>query len=690
MYNEKYHSRKDTDRFNADLYIIGTSASADFDMLRPILSRTASPSYSPSSLNRQKLLDIGDRIYNHSKDMHKVLDSIQGREDWSKLSPKPPTTPTDKGKDFMKSGKKVTFTPSTGSSGSRSARSSPSSMRATVEEVIDAGEDEEAHAVSSYHIDPEDFHKTRHSPQFDDKRKQTTPRLVLRQPTDPNDLEPAVKSLNLDESADKAPNGLNMFNSGATSESPKGLSSKKDAYSLTTTSSQNRSSEELEEQIRRHREELRRLREELHSSSSDSSVNARDAKGKGILKNAQDDPFGINDNQSSEDALKFKKSSDSTSSSSYYHSAQSKPHSLDWGRPSNNSSSSSLKVPEATRLRPRAATMSAAESARRPAFGDQQGNVPRPPYVSPRYSPYASSSENPSPRVRTSGVDPFGSRPNNSNSSQESVYGQPHNTSLPAVLEHGNQRENPDRNRKRASWAPADDFNAGDFTLFDSSDPALSQNLFNTPQPSNTASSPASKQNVAPGNIIQDLPVSLSDLYAGAKKRVSVQRLLPDSMSGQLQRFADVFEVQVYAGLRPGSRITMPKLGNYVPQLQTCGDLVFVLVEKPHDTFTRDGRDLIMRTEVTLYESLCGWSRNVTTLCGQTLQVSLKRPTPPGEMVPVGTYGMPKFVGKDAPPGPRGELILKVDVRWPTSGFDSRQRALLRQALGEGGKSPRC
>jgi DnaJ-class molecular chaperone len=270
------------------------------------------------------------------------------------------------------------------------------------------------------------------------------------------------------------------------------------------------------------------------------------------------------------------------------------------------------------------------------------------------------------------------------------VYGQPHNTSLPTVLEHGNQRGNPDRNRKRASWAPDDDFDAGgDFTLFDSSDPAAAQNLFNTPQSSNPTSQSSSKQDIPPGNIIQDLPVSLTDLFAGTKKRVPVHRLLPDSMSGQLQRFAEVLDVQVYAGLRPGSRITMAKLGDYVPRLQTFGDLVFILVEKPHDTFNRDGRDLIMRTEVTMYESLCGWSRNVTTVCGQTLQVSLKRPTPAGEMVPVGAYGMPKFVGKDAPPGPRGDLILKVDVRWPTTGFDSRQRALLRQALGEGGKSPR-
>jgi DnaJ family protein B protein 4 len=263
---------------------------------------------------------------------------------------------------------------------------------------------------------------------------------------------------------------------------------------------------------------------------------------------------------------------------------------------------------------------------------------------------------------------------------------------LPTVLEHGTQRGTPDREKKRSSW-----YEGGDFALFDTSDPPSTQNLFKstTAAPATSASSAAAaaaaaaNAEVAPGTITQELPVSLSDLLNGTKKRVKVQRLLLDSMSGELHTFTEVLDVQVYAGLRPGSRVTLAGRGDWIPALQRFGDLVFLLVEKRHDTYERDGRDLVMRVELSLYESLCGWSRTVETLCGRKLQVSPARPTPAGETLSVGPYGMPKFVGKDLPPGPRGELLLKVEVRWPSGGFDSRQRALLRQALVEGGRSPR-
>jgi DnaJ C terminal domain len=692
IFNSKYYSRGDIDRFNADLYIIAKSASADFEVLKPIILRTASPSFSPSSMNRQKLLDLGDRIYNHSKDLHKVLDQIEGREDWSGLSPKPPSTPTPRGKDSARTAKRVTFTPSTGSSSGRSARSSPSILQPTVEEATDLGEDDDNHGVRAYHMDPEDFNRKSPSHSSNDE-KSSPPRVVIRQATDPNQLEPVLKTLNFDDPPQKSPKGLNMFTTDQRTDFVGSPSHQDDQFSLIGSSSRPRSNEHLYDEIRQREDELRKLKEEFHSSGSESSLSPQGYKGKQTLSNRDDDLFGIKtqlDSQSSDEMSKFKNSLPSSSSSSNYYSAQSKRNSLDYGRPSNNSSSS-LRVPDATsRPRQRAATMSTTESARRPDLGLDTSGLPRPPHISPRYSPYASSSEYPSPRFRNSAFDAFTNR--SSNSSKESMYGTPHNTSLPTVLEHGNQRETSDRNKKRASWSAAPEyFDDGDFPLFDSSDPPSTQNLFKTPSAPSTSSATKSdtKSNTKPGTITQDLQVSLMDLFTGTKKRVQVQRLLPDSMSGELHTFSEVFEVQVYAGLNPGSRVTISGRGDFVPERQSYGDLVFILVEKPHDEFERDGRNLILRVEVSLYESLCGWTRSVDTICGRKLKVSPQRLTPAGDMVQVGSYGMPKFVGKDMPPGSRGQLLLKVDVKWPTTGFDSRQRQLLRQALIEGGRSPR-
>jgi DnaJ C terminal domain len=692
IYDTKYHSRTDTAQFNADLYMIGSTASHDFDLIQPIISRSASPSFSPSSAIRQRLLDIGDRILAHSRELHKVLDLIEGREDWSRLSPKPPTTPTERGKEFMRSGKKVTFTPSTGSSTNRSARSSPSSLKATVEDAPDSGEDEESHGVSAYHINPQDFDKLS-SPRTSEGRP-SPPRVMIRQPTDPNDLEPVMKSLNFEDDLDSPAKGLNMFPTVEPTSSPKDVTAMYDGRSVVGSSSRPQTNEELAEEIRKHEDELRRLRDELHSSSSDSSNRPSRNKGKKPLSKRDDNPFGFDhqpDLQSGEDMLKFKKSFDSTSSSSQYHSAQSKPHSLDYGNPSPNSSSSSLKVPVLSqpRPRPRAATTSSTESSRRPAFGEEGGASQRPYHVSPRYSPYPSPSEYSSPRMRAGGFDV---QSRNSNSSRESVYGPQHNISLPTVLENGPRRSPSSRNKKRASWNPNDFEKGGDFTLFDTTDAPSNQNLFSKePAAKDTKTTPVAEAQ-APGTITQELSVTLAELYTGTRKRVQVHRLLPDSMSGSLHSFPEVIDVQIYAGLRPNSRITLARRGDFVPQRGEFGDLIFTIIEKPDDIFTREGtsRNLVANIEISLFESLCGWTRTVTTICGQKLQVSQQQPTPPGDIVFVGVYGMPRFAGKDRAPGERGDLLLRVDVKWPATTISERRKELLRQALGgEGGRSPR-
>lgn len=688
IYDRKYASRNDVNQFTADLYMIGNTAVADFAVIQPIISRTASPSYSPRSLNREKLLDVGDRIYKHEKDLQKTLYLINGHEDWSGLSPKPPSTPTRRNKEFPKIEKKVTFTPSTISSHSRSTRSSPSSVKATVEEVPDEGEDEDLHPVSNYHLDPVELEKKPSSPS-DNKGRQEVPRVVLRQPTDPTTLQASLTPISLDD-LDHAPRGLDLFGAMQIVDPPKEVNTETEGKSLRHSSLQKRTSDEILQEIRKHEEELQKMRDELNSSSSNSSYGASPKRDRTpILKN-EDDPFGFAYNKTSntgEDVLKFKTSFDSSSSSNYQ-SARSKTNSLDNGRPSNNSSSS-LQVPDPharTPTRQRAATFSSTESAKRPLLN---ADVPRPPHLSPRYSPYSSSSDYPSPRVRTSEFDSHSAR--NSNSSRESVYGNPHNTSLPTVLEHSAPQRNPaERGKKRASFSGGDDFNAtgGDFALFDSAEPHSAQPLFKAPVP-NAVAPPSNGKELPPGSIMQDLHVTLSDLYSGAKKRVPVERMLEDSMSGQLQSFMETFDVQIYPGLRPGNRVTFPGRGDWVPQLQSYGDLAFVLIEKPHELYEREGRDLIMSVEVNLYESLVGWTREIQTICGETLEVSPRKSTPVGMLVPVGSYGLPKFMGKNQQPGPRGDFLLKVNVRWPTTTFDPKQRALLRQAFGEGSRSPR-
>ena len=55
-----------------------------------------------------------------------------------------------------------------------------------------------------------------------------------------------------------------------------------------------------------------------------------------------------------------------------------------------------------------------------------------------------------------------------------------------------------------------------------------------------------------------------------------------------------------------------------------AADMVFVIDEKPHPRFKRDGNDLVLHQRVSLADALCGMDLNIQTLDGRTLHIPLK------------------------------------------------------------------
>jgi DnaJ family protein B protein 4 len=58
--------------------------------------------------------------------------------------------------------------------------------------------------------------------------------------------------------------------------------------------------------------------------------------------------------------------------------------------------------------------------------------------------------------------------------------------------------------------------------------------------------------------------------------------------------------------------------------------MVFVIDEKPHPRFRRDGNDLIMNHRLALADALCGTIVIVETLDGRKLEVSVPEVIQPG------------------------------------------------------------
>lgn len=172
---------------------------------------------------------------------------------------------------------------------------------------------------------------------------------------------------------------------------------------------------------------------------------------------------------------------------------------------------------------------------------------------------------------------------------------------------------------------------------------------------SSTTTSPA-----GPSEITKPLKVSLEDLYSGATKRLKVGRKL---LNGSTED--KVLEIQVYPGWKSGTKVRFPKAGNEQPS-GDAQDLVFVVEEKPHDRFERDGNNLVTHQSISLVDALTGngGKRTVEALDGRKLQVTIPSGiVKPGQQSIVPAEGMP--VRKDGSVKQKGDMIVKWDVTFP-------------------------
>ncbi|KAH7826309.1 putative dnaJ subfamily A member [Monocercomonoides exilis] len=130
-------------------------------------------------------------------------------------------------------------------------------------------------------------------------------------------------------------------------------------------------------------------------------------------------------------------------------------------------------------------------------------------------------------------------------------------------------------------------------------------------------------------------------------------------------------EFTVEAGSYDGQKVVLRNEGDEEPGVE-AGDLIIVIDEKPHDTFQRKGRDLVMNKTITLGEALCGFEFSVTTLDKRQLLI---KPNPedvikPGAIRCIPNEGMPVYRS----PLDKGSLVIKFEVEFPEKGSISDER----------------
>uniref|UniRef100_A0A803MVX9 J domain-containing protein n=1 Tax=Chenopodium quinoa TaxID=63459 RepID=A0A803MVX9_CHEQI len=172
--------------------------------------------------------------------------------------------------------------------------------------------------------------------------------------------------------------------------------------------------------------------------------------------------------------------------------------------------------------------------------------------------------------------------------------------------------------------------------------------------------------------IENKLPCTLEELYKGTTKKMKISREIAD-MSGKTMPVEEILTIEIKPGWKKGTKITFPEKGNEHPGI-TPADLVFVIDEKPHKVFTRDGNDLIVTQKISLAEALTGYTVHLTTLDGRNLNIPINNVIHPNYEEVVPREGMP--LPKE--PSRRGNLRIKFDIKFPTR-LTSEQKAGIKK-----------
>ncbi|WOL01911.1 hypothetical protein Cni_G10630 [Canna indica] len=159
--------------------------------------------------------------------------------------------------------------------------------------------------------------------------------------------------------------------------------------------------------------------------------------------------------------------------------------------------------------------------------------------------------------------------------------------------------------------------------------------------------------------IEKTLVCSLEDLYKGATKKMKISRDVIDS-SGKPTTVEEILTIDIKPGWKKGTKITFPQKGN-VQRNMIPSDLIFIIDERPHGVFKREGNDLIVTQKLSLIEALTGYTVQLTTLDGRNLTIPVNSVISPTHEEVVQGEGMP--ITKESPK--RGNLRIRFQIKFP-------------------------
>ncbi|GIX72075.1 dnaJ homolog subfamily B member 4 [Caerostris extrusa] len=172
-----------------------------------------------------------------------------------------------------------------------------------------------------------------------------------------------------------------------------------------------------------------------------------------------------------------------------------------------------------------------------------------------------------------------------------------------------------------------------------------------------------------------DLYVTLEDIAKGCTKKMKISRkvLLPDGRS--TKREDKVLSINVKPGWKAGTKITFQREGDQTPN-SIPADISFIIRDKPHLIFKREGSDIRYTAKVSLKEALCGTKLEIPSLSGEKRMLKITDIIKPNFVHRIKGLGLP--LPKE--PTKKGDLIVAFEIKFPEHLPDTTKE-ILREVL---------
>ena len=131
-------------------------------------------------------------------------------------------------------------------------------------------------------------------------------------------------------------------------------------------------------------------------------------------------------------------------------------------------------------------------------------------------------------------------------------------------------------------------------------------------------------------------------------------------------------KVRIPAGVEDGTHIQLAGEGETGPGGGPPGDLFLEIVQRPHDTFERQGDDLHCTVTIPMVAAALGATLQVQTLDGPS-DIDIRPGTQSGQAIPLYGQGTAHLNSSG-----RGDLLIHVTVETPTK-LEPEQENLLRE-----------